>query len=680
MIRKANGRDFSTRTQEEELALFKQRLAVLTEEERAVFRAVISDSIANNSFSSNDGLKALLEGVEYEQKPVSMEEFLFQDYYLGRSGRKVYPKLVDDLFELFDGKYYLAVFTGGIGYGKSFVATMALLRIIYLMTCMRSPQASYGLADGSVMTVTNMSVTLRLAQKVVFESVANILSESPYFKEACKFEMTMNEIRLPKSIWYAPSTSADSSVLGLNVIAGVCDESNFLDYNPRGKVSTPNHREYSKAETLFNAIMRRMKSRYVQAGGALPGILFVLSSVRTPEDFTNQLIRESRDDPGVFVRNYALYDTRPVFMQSKRFKVLVGNERVRSRVVTDDNKVEVDRLVEVNKDDGVYTIDVPEEFRQDFDRDLDGSLRDIAGIATVAVHPFIQKYEKIEEMIDPMRVHPFTLFQWDSEEPLEVLWDQLTKVEDGRTIPRVNPNAPRFVHIDLGVTGDAAGVCMGHVAGMRQVVRRNPSEDKATVEVAPIIYIDFILRIIPPKYGEISFGNIRSLLYKMIEHGFSIQHASLDSFQSVDMLQQFRLRGIVAEKVSIDISILPYEAVKSALYENRVSCYSYPPLNKELRELEKNVIRNRVDHPPKGSKDVSDAFAGVVYTLSISNVAEGYLPQPLLVGRSEYGRDESVTVIRKGRGGGHDIFAEVDAEDAEKLAEARTGSLPFLMR
>ncbi len=50
----------------------------------------------------------------------------------------------------------------------------------------------------------------------------------------------------------------------------------------------------------------------------------------------------------------------------------------------------------------------------------------------------------------------------------------------GYLIP--NPDAPRAAHIDLGLTGDACGLAVGHANGYRMVRSRNPRTNESEVE------------------------------------------------------------------------------------------------------------------------------------------------------------------------------------------------------
>lgn len=49
------------------------------------------------------------------------------------------------------------------------------------------------------------------------------------------------------------------------------------------------------------------------------------------------------------------------------------------------------------------------------------------------------------------------------------------------------------------------------------------------------------------------------------------------------------------------------------VYDGRVQCYQMPILEKELTTLIFDARRDKVDHPPHGSKDVADCFAAIVF-------------------------------------------------------------------
>ena len=55
-----------------------------------------------------------LMGYTYRHWPVSVRKFVEDPQYLGLKGQ-VYPRILDDLEELFEGEYVEAILTGSIG-------------------------------------------------------------------------------------------------------------------------------------------------------------------------------------------------------------------------------------------------------------------------------------------------------------------------------------------------------------------------------------------------------------------------------------------------------------------------------------------------------------------------------------------------------------------------------------
>ena len=91
---------------------------------------------------------------------------------------------------------------------------------------------------------------------------------------------------------------------------------------------------------------------------------------------------------------------------------------------------------------------------------------------------------------------------------------------------------------------------------------------------------------------------------------------SYDGFQSRESIQILRKTGIRAEAISVDRNLEPYEYLRSALYQGRLAMVDSEPLRLELAQLELDAKRDKVDHPPRGSKDVADAVCGAVYAAS----------------------------------------------------------------
>ncbi len=646
MLVQKDGRHSSVINDEEILSYFKDEINELTRDELEALKEMLQiEDIEEQS--------RLIQAPEYIREVVSIEQFIEDDYYLGQIGKTLYPQLKKDLISLFSGQYYEAILSGSIGYGKNTFSGIVLCRILYEMSCLRDPQDVYGLEKGSEIALVCLSVTEELAKRAVFGSIKTKILTSKYFRECFPYKQTLTELRFPGNIRIAASSSSMSSALSLNVFGGILDEVNFMPMTPprvqkiRYGSRTTNQRG-SHAETLYHMILRRMKSRYAQ-GGKLPGILMVVSSKSHTDAFTEKRISAARNDPSIFVLEHSIWDVKGHLYSNQKFDVFVGNERIQSRIIKDEKeKNEVKKLIEFDQDYyDCKVIEVPIDFKRDFETDLETSLQDLAGIATVSISPFIQRRETIFESIDDTREHPMPYVEWDPSHPPRVLWDLVTREwkeknrygqETSFIGPLINPRQPRHVHIDTSVNHDATGICIGHIAGTIDVIKRD-GEGREYIESAPEIYIDFMLRVVPPSGNDIIMSDIRSLLYSFMDHGFNFGLLTTDQFQSVEMRQYFELqKGVKTELLSVDRTTDPYRELRSALYENRISFYKYDPFIKEMQRVIHDKIKNKIDHLPGESKDCTDAVAAVTYSLTSQ---PSQMPANVVKGISEIPKDDN---------------------------------------
>jgi len=563
-------------------------------------RAYVTEVLSQLKKSQESTLLTASRFLDYEEQPVSVRQFFTNPYFIGDMAKELYPKSVDDLVEIFEGGYHEVIISGGIGIGKSTTGVLIILRMLYECICLRNPQRSYGLLRNDKIHFAMLSATAKLAQKVVFEKLVDYLSASPWF-QGQGFQAVKEEIRFPKNIRVMGGASGSRNVLGMNIFGAIIDESNFQkrikkEVSAFGSLIGPK----DAAEQSYSSIVTRMKSRFM-VSGKLPGILCVLSSANLQDDFTERRLREAADDPKVFYREYALWDMDRGNFAKDTFEVLVGNEMARSRILTKGELREAPT--------GCRIIEVPMDLYSDFDRDINGSIRDLAGIATVAKEPFIPMRERIGLMVDRSFRHPFGVESWVYGTPLRPIWENLFATdEEGFNIPLANPMAPRHAHFDLSKNRCATGFAVGHISGKR-TIRRFENGMRVEREV-PVVRLDVCLQILPPEGEEIILSEVVNLVHELIRQGLPIQSISMDSYQSLTLLQQFEREGFLAKMFS---SEKPgrYEEFKQAIYDGCVVVYEYPPLLKELRELERDE-RGRAVKPKNGSKDISDAACCVV--------------------------------------------------------------------
>jgi hypothetical protein len=546
------------------------------------------------------------------RKPVDVGTFIRDPQYLGSGvGDAIYPKIVDDLNALFAGSYTEVVLTGGIGWGKTRMAEIGILYEIYLLSCLRDPAAIYGLMPGSNLAFLNVSVTQSQANRILFTGVFDLIRRSPYFLDHFPYDQKIGtEIRFPRHVTCYAVASNESSMLGENVFSAVFDEMNFMSvvdnsaHQPEGGI-------YDQAQVIYTRLSRRIRSRMNQRG-RLPGHLWLISSARYPGDFTERKTVEAQTDDHIFIRRYAAWDTRPRnFFIPEIFRVEVGDVSRRSRVLSgNETDVRIDKV-----------IDVPMDFRTEFDKDPDRCVMDYAGIPVLAVKPFIGQREAIQKMFargDAIGLtHPCSNFTITLEGERQVLlpellpWVEFDEIVNGKKYERRKlADGPYFAHVDLAKTQDACGLVIGHVVDSIEI-NRGVGSDKRS-ETRPLIRIDLALQIIAPPKGEINIAAVRGILYQFRELGMQFGTISYDSWGSDESIQTLRSEGFTAEMLSVDRTAEPYMAAKEAIYDGRVECYHMPILERELTTLIFDAKRDKVDHPPHGSKDVADCFAAVI--------------------------------------------------------------------
>jgi len=594
----------------------------LTEEEQHLLGALAEEQ-SSNSKEIRDGLDEHI----YHTQPVTMAEFLENPYYLGESCTTLYPELRQDLIDLFDYPYRETVLTGGIGVGKTFILSIAICRVIYELSCMISPQETFGLSKGSEMVIPLISKNLTLAREIMKSAVDDKIKESQYFMTKFAPDMKKEYTLFPHNIRVTIGSYGSDRILGSNVFTVGMDETNFPPKRKKQQIATGFGQKlkashFDIVEKMYRGMVRRIKSRFQKAGGGFPGMVILASSAATVESFTERKIRESADDPDVFVRDHTQWTAKPLEnFCGEFFYILCSRSAMKSRILNEEEyDMVTDEFLESNE---AFVMDIPIEFRDDFDSNMEDSLRDIAGFSTEAISQFMQRTGAIAECTDPDREHPFSDEEWTAGKKAKIDWNHLV-IKFQRRLPgnytedaftrRRNPTAMRWCHMDTSTSGDSTGITIAHIERWVEVVRRD-EEGNRHVDVSPYYIVDFMLRVNPPPAEQIQMADLRAMLYQFRKKGFKFIGFSSDSYQYVDMHQQLKRKGITPHLISMDTSPDPYEELKSAFYENRIEIYNYKPFIDEFKQLEYDRLSGKIDHPTAGSKDVSDSVAGAIWGL-----------------------------------------------------------------
>lgn len=550
---------------------------------------------------------------EFEEVPVPIEEWVNDPYYFGETADTLYPKLKEDMVKIFSGDFHEIICTGSIGWGKDYFSTACLVRVLYELNCYKDPGRSLGLGAGDLVHIVIVSRTVEHAKRVPFTGLKQKLLLCDWFKG--RFKITDEHIKFPgKNIFVVGAASSEASALGYNVYAGLMDEGNFMGKVKASHKAVTAGNAPDRAQLIYDGLVRRVKSRYQAAG--LTGYMFMISSKRTTEDFTERRVKEAvakGQDGGMYVMDYATWDVKPPYVDHPE-----NYDWRRGYVSQAEGKVRVLEPDEEDPEEGiVFTF--PDEYLPEFERDPAGAARDVAGIATDSLSPFISKRKKILEMMDHDLPQLFGVREWDMTSPLKINWsDVRTLNARNEYVPLYHPNNPRHVHIDLSKNQCATGFTVAHQTGITEVKRRDPETQQWVIEEAPSFQIDGSLRIVAPSAGEIDHETVREIVYRLIEGGMPIMSVSMDLWMSVPNEQQFKKKGLRTQVISTVRKIEPYLEGRNVIYEDRVKSPYHPQLLDELARIELEIkgLTKRIVAPPGVTKDLADSFAGAIYYLS----------------------------------------------------------------
>lgn len=312
------------------------------------------------------------------------------------------------------------------------------------------------------------------------------------------------------------------------------------------------------AEQVHTAISRRMTSRFGTRGGPLVSI----SSPRYVDDFIERRMEALANDPAAFVRRRATWESKPIPEDTPRFAAV--------HPVSGD------------------VVMIPIEYQRDFDANPDSAWRDFGAVPSLVLEPYLQDKAAIRAACH------------GENRSLELAWKPMR-------------DTVYAIHVDLGKKRDAAGIAVGYLKG-----------EEVIVEAAwRVLCTDQLLRrfrgarpedTLKAGETEIDFEWIRDAILRLHFAGFPIISASYDGWQSADSLQLLVKQGVPAVELSVDRNLQPYDTMKELMYQRRLHLPDSAILKTELQRLELKEGK-KVDHTPKGSKDVSDAVAGVCWAL-----------------------------------------------------------------
>lgn len=529
----------------------------------------------------------LLDGEEFEERPVDLRTFVTHPDYLGLPPLSEYQyTLIEKSSQIYKESTLIKLYGKeegerifkqtcneviaqlGKGSGKDYSSTISVARIVYLLLCLKDPATYYGKPPGDSIDVLNIAINAQQANNVFFKGFKTRIERSPWF--VGKYDPKASEIKFDKNVNVYSGHSEREAWEGYNVIAVILDEiSGFAVENTTG------HDQAKTADAIYDMYRASVMSRFPDFGKVI-----LLSFPRFKGDPIQKFYESVIGEKEVIVRNKVLKmdEDLPDGTEGNEITVEWEEDHIKSYLYPKTYALKRPTW-EVNPTKKI------EDFKVDFYRNMSDALGRFACMPPEMVDAFFKSREKIEKAFNNMAM------------PV----DQFGRLEDW-FIP--DPDKEYYLHVDLAQKHDHCAVSMAHVQKWVNVKVTDTYS-----QPAPIVEVDAVRYWTPTADKSVDFTEVKDYILSLRTRGFNIRVCTFDRWNSHDMMQQLKAYGINTELLSV--AKKHYDDMAMVVAEERLTGPSIKLLIDELLQLK--IMKDRVDHPRKGSKDLADAVCGSIY-------------------------------------------------------------------
>lgn len=491
--------------------------------------------------------------------------------------------------------------------GKDSMCRLGVMRVADLLNSLESPQAYYGLPEQDDIHLLNVASSTDQARRAFFSPMRRMFQINPHMMSMLRGnppgEMA-TEIRLAKNIELVSGNSDAETQEGLNILIGIADE--ISAFKTIQELARAGIAAEGRAKKTADGIVKMMRT---SARSRFPDSFKVvqISYPRFKGDAIMQAAARARDEA-----KRAEMEGRPsAHYLSGPHPTWKVNPRV-----------------------------TKENFQEDYDDDPVMAATMYECKPSSSVNRYMRDDARINEAFERSIPDPISVeYYWGLPE------NKLNNELAGEEMPgwqvrfhfndhvlRPMRGARYAVHGDLSIVGDRAGVAMSHVRTYKtfQVETGRPADRRPVVKVDFVFSFEAKLNAVNPSGQkaprEVQIRWYRQLIWELRTRGFRIHSATFDGFQSADMIQLLRARGIEAKKVSLDVVQSPvYSTLKDIIDDGRLDAYYRQRVVDEIKGLTK-MPSGKIDHPAGSSKDEADALGGSVYGAIQVGGTEGNSP------------------------------------------------------
>lgn len=559
---------------------------------------------------SDDLLKRLfnqLSGADFEEIPVDVYEFVTSEEYCGLKELSEHQySLVKAMSQIYKKETLLALYGDeerankrwretyrevimqlGKGSGKDFTSTVAVSYVVYLLLCLKDPALYYDKPKGDSIDIINIAINSDQANRVFFKNFVERIRNNPWFEN--RYEEKQGSIEFDKNITVYSGHSEREAFEGYNTLLVILDEISGFALE-----STSGHQNAKTAPAIYDMYKASVTSRFAKFGK-----LVLLSFPRFEDDFIQQKYKDAVY--GVPDKNTGI---RPMLGEMETV-IRKATLKIDAELPdgTPGNEFEIeweeDHIIryaypytfalrrpswEVNP-----TKDLQEDYALDFYRNPGDALGRFACKPSNLKDGFFKRGDKIE--------NAFRTINGVDEEG--VFHPQFKPKQDTRY----------FMHVDLAQKHDHCAVAMGHID---QWIEYNIGSS-GIKEYLPLVKIDAVRWWTPTKDKSVDFKEVIDYIKKVRREGFDLKLVTFDRWNSHDTMQDLERNGISTDTLSVDKK--HYDDFLITMYDDRLIGPKVDLLIKELGELRQVTKGQKVviDHPRKGSKDLSDAVCGAIW-------------------------------------------------------------------
>ena len=559
---------------------------------------------------SDDLLKRLfnqLSGADFEEIPVDVYEFVTSEEYCGLKELSEHQySLVKAMSQIYKKETLLALYGDedrankrwretyrevimqlGKGSGKDFTSTVAVSYVVYLLLCLKDPALYYDKPKGDSIDIINIAINSDQANRVFFKNFVERIRNNPWFEN--RYEEKQGSIEFDKNITVYSGHSEREAFEGYNTLLVILDEISGFALE-----STSGHQNAKTAPAIYDMYKASVTSRFAKFGK-----LVLLSFPRFEDDFIQQKYKDAVY--GVPDKNTGI---RPMLGE---METVIRKATLKIDPELPDGHPGNEFEIEWEEDHIIryaypYTFalrrpswevnptkDLQEDYALDFYRNPGDALGRFACKPSNLKDGFFKRADKIENAFR-------TVNGVD---------------EEGVFHPQFKPKGDTryFMHVDLAQKHDHCAVALGHID---QWIEYNIGSS-GIKEYLPLVKIDAVRWWTPTKDKSVDFKDVIDYIKKVRREGFDLKLVTFDRWNSHDTMQDLERNGISTDQLSVDKK--HYDDFLITMYDDRLIGPKVDLLTKELGELRQVQKGQKVviDHPRKGSKDLSDAVCGAIW-------------------------------------------------------------------